>query len=128
RPAIPVVHSRLQPAVANLSRQIAQFARKCQFALIQHREDVVNQQYVLERLGDAAMELFMSSCVYSRMMSILAHPNHDAVHTNRDLQSGILYMGSAHRRNARRLAELRDNDDAEQTRTADAFLKGEMQH
>ena len=125
RPAIPVVHSRLQPAVANLSRQIAQFARKCQFALIQHREDVVNQQYVLERLGDTAMELFMASCVYSRLMSILAHPNHDGVHANRDLQSGILYMTSAHRRNARRLAELSDNDDAEQTRTAEAFLKRE---
>jgi len=31
-------------------------------------------------------------------------------------------MNSAHRRNARRLAELSDNDDSEETRTADAFL------
>jgi alkylation response protein AidB-like acyl-CoA dehydrogenase len=128
KPSIPVVHSRLQPVVAMLSRQIHQFARKCQLALIAHREDVVNQQYVLERLGDTAMELFVSSCVYSRMMSILAHPNHDAALAHRGLQSGILYMKSAHRRNARRLAELRDNDDAEQTRTADAFLKGDAHH
>jgi hypothetical protein len=60
--------------------------------------------------------------VYSRLMSLFAHPNHNAVQSNRDLQAGILYMRSAHRRNFRRLAELRDNDDSEQTRTADAFL------
>ncbi len=124
KPPIPVAHSRLQPAVSQLSQQIARFARACLVALIRHREDVVNQEYVLAALGDTAMELFMSSCAYARMMSILAHPNHDAVQTNRDLQAGILYIKSAHRRNARRLADLRDNDDAEETRTANALLKG----
>ncbi len=128
KPPIPVAHSRLQPAVSQLAHQIVQFARACLVALIRHREDVVNQEYVLAGLGDTAMELFMSSCAYSRMMSILAHPNHDAVQTNRDLQAGILYMKSAHRRNARRLADLRDNDDAEQTRTANALLKSTPPH
>jgi hypothetical protein len=128
RPGIPVVHSRLQPAVADLSRQIAHFARACRGALFTHREQIVNQQYVLARLGDTAMELFLSSCVYSRLMSMLAHPNHNAVESNRDLQAGILYLRSAHRRNARRLAELNDNDDAEQSRTAGALLSVDKHH
>jgi hypothetical protein len=122
-PPIPVAHSRLQPAVVQLSRQIARFARKCQRVLIEHREDVINQQFVLARLGDTAMELFVAGCVYSRMASLMAHPNHSPDQLRRDLQAGILYMNSAHRRNARRLAELSDNDDAEETRTADAFLQ-----
>lgn len=121
-PPIPVAHSRLQPAVTQLSRQIARFARKCQRVLMTHREDVVNQQFVLARLGDTAMELFVAGCVYSHMTSLLAHPNHAPDQLRCDLQSGILYMNSSHRRNARRLAELNDNDDAEETRTADAFL------
>lgn len=125
RPPIPVVHARLQPAVAGLSQQIAQFARACQIALFRHREDVVNRQHVLARLGDTAMELFVSSCVYSRLMGLLSHPNHDATPATRDLQSGILYMKLAHRRNARRLAELNENDDAEQNRTADAYLNAD---
>ncbi|HLJ12715.1 MAG TPA: acyl-CoA dehydrogenase family protein [Planctomycetaceae bacterium] len=123
KPAIPVTHSRLQPVVARLSRQIARFARKCQFALFTHRENIVNEQNVLARLGDTAMELFISSCVYSRLMSLLAHSNHDPGHVHCDMQAGLLYMKSALSRNARRLAELSENDDAEQTRTADAFLK-----
>jgi hypothetical protein len=44
------------------------------------------------------------------------------------MQSGILYMKSAQRRNARRLAELHDNDDADEARTADAFLKHDAPH
>ena len=128
RPPIPVVNGRLQPAVAQLSQQIARFARACQVALFTHREDVVNQQHVLGRLGDTAMELFMSSCVYSRLMSLVAHPNTDEGQTSRDMQAGILYMKSAHRRNAHRLAELRENDDAELTRTANTFLNGRSKH
>jgi acyl-CoA dehydrogenase family protein 9 len=128
KPAIPVAHARLQPAVVFLSQQIRRFAHKCLVALITHREDVVNREYVLARLGDTATELFLSSCVYSRLMSVLAHPNHDPMQTYRELQTGLFYMQSAHRRNAQRLAELGDNDDAEQNRTADAYLKASGHH
>jgi alkylation response protein AidB-like acyl-CoA dehydrogenase len=121
-PPIPIAHTRLQPAVTVLSRQIARFARKCQRVLIQHREGVVNQQFVLARLGDTAMELFVAGCVYSRMVSLLNSPDHPGDALRRDLQAGILYMNSSHRRNAIRLAELSDNHDAEEIRTADAFL------
>lgn len=129
RPAIPVAHGRLQPCVALLSRRIARFARACQKALFRYREEVVNREYVLARLGDTATELFLSSCVYSRLVSIVARPNHDAAQMHRDLQAGILYMQSADRRNAARLAELDDNDDDEQNRAADLFLHdGSRQH
>ncbi|MBI3864860.1 MAG: acyl-CoA dehydrogenase family protein [Planctomycetia bacterium] len=127
KPSIPVAHTRLQPAVSRLSKQIAQFARRCQFALVRYREDLVNQQYVLARLGDTAMELFVAGCVYSRLSTLLKHSNHDPVQMRRDVQAGILYLDSSSRRNARRLAELNDNDDDEEIRTADAFL-GQSQH
>lgn len=127
-PAIPVAHSRLQPAVSDLARQISRFARACQIALFRHRESIVNQQFVLERIGDAATELFLSSCVYSRLMSLLAHPSHDAHALQRDLQSGLLYLKLAHRRNARRLAELNDNDDMETLRTAGVWLSNHDSH
>jgi alkylation response protein AidB-like acyl-CoA dehydrogenase len=121
-PAIPVAHSRLQPAVSRLSRQIAHFARQCQYALFRYREDVVNHQFVLVRLGDTAMELFIAGCVYSRLASLLKQPHHDSLQMRRDVQSGILYLDSSWRRNARRLAELSDNDDEDEIRTANAFL------
>jgi acyl-CoA dehydrogenase family member 9 len=122
RPQIPVIHGRLQPAVAQLSRQIAQFARACQIALFRYREDVINQQFVLARLGDIATELFLSSCVYARLMGdlTLAAPSTEA--SQRNFQSGHLYMNLARRRNAARLRDLKDNDDNEHIRTANAWF------
>jgi alkylation response protein AidB-like acyl-CoA dehydrogenase len=120
--AIPVANSRLQPAVARMSRQIGKFAGQCQMALIRHREDVVNQQYELGRLGDTAIELFVSGCVYSRLVSLLKTPCADEAQMRRQMQSGILYLDSAWRRNEKRLSEMSDNDDAEEIRTADAYL------
>lgn len=128
KPAIPVAHARLQPAVVLLSQQIRRFAHKCLVALVKHREDVVNREYVLARLGDTATELFLSSCVYSRLMSLLSYSNHDPAQKYRELQTGLFYMQSAHRRNAQRLAELGDNDDAEQNRTADVYLNTTGRH
>jgi alkylation response protein AidB-like acyl-CoA dehydrogenase len=123
-PPIPVSHPRLQPPAARLSRQIARFARACQIALFQHRENIVNQQFVLARIGDIATELFLSSCVYSRLATMGAAPDQDGQQVARDAQAGLLYLQLAHRRNAQRLAELKDNDDAEISRTAAAWLKG----
>jgi hypothetical protein len=90
---------------------------------------VINQQFVLARLGDTAMELFVSGCVYSRLAAALSQPIHDhagsdQTQANRDWHAGVLYLNSAHRRNVRRLQELDDNDDGEETRTADVFLSG----
>lgn len=123
-PPLPIVHSRLEPAAGLLSQQIVQFARACQAALIRHREEILDRQYVQARLGDTATELYMASCVYSRLVSLLSHASGDPESLNRDVQSGLFYMRSSHRRNARRLAELQCNDDAEETRTADVFLNG----
>ena len=121
-PAIPVIHSRLQPAVALYARQIVQFSRACQTALFEYREGILDHEYVQARLGDVAMELFISGCVYSRLRALYTNPDGQTDNIYRDMQTGLLYMRSAHRRNAQRLAELSENDDGDQNRTADAYL------
>lgn len=121
-PAIPVAHPRLQPAAAQLARQISKFARACQIALFRHREDIVNQQFVLSRLGDTAMELFLSSCVYSRLSSMVVETNTHSRDASGELHSGLLYLKLARRRNAQRLAELADNDDDDVQSTSRVLL------
>ena len=121
-PAIPVANPRLQPVVASLARQIQQLARASQMVLVQHREGVIHQQFVLSRLGDVATELFVGSCVYSRLFALLSNPGRDEAETARQLQAGLLYMRLAARRNDARFAELQDNDDDEVRRTAAVWL------
>jgi len=119
-PAIPVAQPRFQPVMAQYARQVLKFARASQGALFRHREGIVEQQHVLARLGDIAIDLFLSACVYSRLMSMTSNPH--VAGDERQIDAGLLFLKMAIRRNNIRLAELKDNDDIAINRTADLFL------
>ena len=116
-PEVPVQSDALRPHAHRLSRLIWRFNLAVDRALIEHREEILDRQYVQERIANAAMELFASACVLSRW---------DA-----DLQAGImhrdraaaLFLRESPRRVLRWLAELRDNDDERVTAAADAVLR-----
>jgi acyl-CoA dehydrogenase family protein 9 len=118
-------HGPLQSAAKNLGAQIGRFSRACQKMLIHHKEEILDRQYVQARLGDTATELFLAGCVYSRLYALASNHNANDPISQRDLQTGLYYLKLAHRRNAQRLAALNDNDDADQTKTADLWLGGE---
>jgi len=58
------------------------------------RENRESSNMYCRGLGDTAMELFLLRAgVYSRLMvAFSAHPNHNAVESNRDLQAGIFVL------------------------------------
>lgn len=122
RAQLPVAHAQLQPAASALGRQIVRFGRVCQSLLIKHREAFLDRQYQHGRVGDIGTELFMASCVYARLLSLVAEGNLDAPDTARDLQTGLLYLRIANRRNNQRFSAIADNDDITYTKTADAWL------
>lgn len=120
-----VIPATLETAARRLRRQIQAFGRACRRALIHHRQNILDRQYVQARLGDTATELFLASCVYARLYALAQRSDGDERTRHRDLKTGLFYMKSAHRRNERRLAGLRDNDDAAQNETADLWLAGD---
>ena len=122
RAQLPVPHARLQPAAGALGRQIVQFGRACQGLLMKYREAILDRQYHHGRIGDIGTELFMASCGSSRLMPLVAAGSLDEPETARDLQTGLLYLKIAERRNRARLAAIADNDDDAYTKTADAWL------
>ncbi len=121
-PDIPITHEPLRPYAARLSRQIRKLAWACQLALIRHRESILDQQFVQARLGDCATELFAASCVYARLSSLLGDTKRPLVDRQRELQTGLLYLKIADKRNRQRLADLRDNTDAQEIETANLWL------
>jgi alkylation response protein AidB-like acyl-CoA dehydrogenase len=117
-PDVPVRSAALAPYGRRLGELIRRFNVEVNRTLIRHREEVLERQYVQDRLARAAMELFASACVLSRW---------DA-----ELQSGVpadatpaaeLFLRGAFRRARRSLAEMNDADDPVVTATADWFLK-----
>jgi hypothetical protein len=111
----------LAGAATDLARQIIRFARAGRNSLIRHRESILDRQFVQARLADTATELFVGSCVYSRLTGLAGGLGSNA-DTDRDFETGLLYLRLAHRRNSRRLSELGSNDDPAVNGIADRWL------
>ena len=96
-------------------------------AIVRHRESVIDQQYIQARLGDIATELYMCSCVYSRLSSLLVNGTIPEPDKQRDLKTGMLYLRLAHVRNQRRLEDLKTNLDDESMEVAAEWLGEDFQ-
>ncbi len=119
-PEIHVKNGSLQDEAAMLGRRIKDFGLAVEGMLRKHQKHILERQYVQERLADAAIELYASACVLSRLDSLLSKPVTPAL--GRDINVGRFYLKAASRRIKQRLAELWDNDDLDTTATADLVL------
>jgi rRNA-processing protein FCF1 len=90
--------------------------------LATHREAILDRQYHLARVADAATELYVSRCVLARLEQLVGDHHVDADRKADELATGRYYLKTADRRIRRRLKELWDNDDEETTRLADGEL------
>jgi hypothetical protein len=106
-----------------LGKQIGQFSWQLKMALSKHQEGIINKQYLQARLGDIATELFMASCVYSRLTSVLVNGTIPEPEKEHEFNTGRLYLRLAQQRNEARLEELKINVDDEMDLVADAWLK-----
>ncbi len=124
RPEVPVQCDKLRKPAAAISRHVRAFSLAVQAQLLKYREDILNRQYVQERIADAASELYVSSCTLSRLDSLLSHsPNGNAAELQRQVQAGLHYLRLSNRRVRQCLTDLNDNDDTSTTTTADAILE-----
>jgi hypothetical protein len=90
--------------------------------LVQYQLGIVDRQYQLARVADAATELYVSSCVLNRLDHLLrnAHDHDGALRL--DLETGRYYLRTARRRIHTALAALWDNDDETTTLLANRVL------
>jgi alkylation response protein AidB-like acyl-CoA dehydrogenase len=122
-PKVPVQSPQLSGHANRLSRSIRRFNLEVSRALIRYREEIIDRQYVQERLACVATELFASACVLSRWDAELqsALPQHVTNGEGHELPA--LFLRGSFRRIDASLAELHDNDDRAVTRTADLVLR-----
>ncbi len=121
-PEVPVRNGSLLLHAHQLGRLIRRFNLEVDRALIRHREEILERQYVQERLACAAMELFASACVLSRWDAELSEQAALPMPVaGNGAARGVadLFLRTSFRRARQALAELQDNDDALVTATAD---------
>ncbi len=118
-PEIPVKSGALTEAAGMLARRVKDFGLAVEAMLRKHQKTILERQYVQERLADAAIELYLSSCVLSRLDSLLSKPGNGV---SRDVTIGRFFLTASNRRIKQRLGELWENEDEEQTAAADLVL------
>lgn len=121
-PSVPVKSDNLRSQAAQLGRLIWRFNLSVNRALITYREPVMDMQLVQERIAGAAMEMFASACVISRLDAELqgVERNGDAIARNH--QAAQLFLRQSFHRIRRLLGELTDNDDKALLAAANSVL------
>src|SRR5437870_4947414 len=110
-PDVPVQSEQLRGHARQLGRLIWRFNFAVNRVLITYREPILDMQIVQERIANAAMDLFASTCVLSRQDSeiLFARRNGDAAAPDR--AAADLFLRQSFRRIRSSLAGLTDNDD-----------------
>lgn len=65
------VHPRLRGHVGYFEKHVAELARAAEGAVMRHRKEIVDRQFVLERLADMAIDLYATACTIARTQRIL---------------------------------------------------------
>ncbi len=109
-PQVPVSRPELEAEGAHLGKLIGELGRAAERLLVQHQKEIVDRQYQLGRMSDAATEIFVSACVLHRLDADLkrAHHPHEAALS---LATAKYYLRTARRRVRQTLASIWDNDD-----------------
>jgi alkylation response protein AidB-like acyl-CoA dehydrogenase len=123
-PPVAVRSSELDGDASRLGHLIGHFGGQVERLLATYQEDIVDRQYQLGRIADAATDLYVSACVINRLDSLLLQQhNGDEAGLRMDLATGRHFLRLADRRVRRSLADLWNNDDAATTELANRMLK-----
>jgi len=126
-PTVPVRSSELENDAAQLARLVGLLGSQVERLLVKYQKEIVDRQYQLGRVADAATEIYVSACVLNRLDHLIrmhAGNHHgDEEQLRLDLQTGRYYLQTAGRRIKGALAALWDNDDETTTALANRVLR-----
>jgi alkylation response protein AidB-like acyl-CoA dehydrogenase len=122
-PSVAVRSPELESDAATIGKLVGKLGRSVERLLATYQLGIVDRQYQLGRVADAATELYTSACVLNRLDFLLRHHHGDGSELRIDLETGRYYLKTAARRIRRSLAELWNNDDAATTALANRLLK-----
>ena len=124
---VPVKHEHLRYHGKWMAAQIGKFGWAIKMVLAKHREGAIEEQLAQMRLADIATELFVASCVYSRLSTVFNNATIPGPAKKRETSTGMLYLRLARQRNERRFEDLKVNFDNVVTDVADSWLKSEFE-
>ncbi len=121
-PDIPVRSAELRAFASQLGRLIWRFNVAVNRALVTYREPILDMQLLQERIANAAMDLFASTCVLSRYDAELQSGQRNGSSSSPGELAADLFLRQSSRRIRHFLAGLTDNEDKSVLATAKSVL------
>ena len=121
-PEVPVQSDELRPYARRFGGLIQRFDRSLRWELLRHGEGIVELQQVQKRIAEAAIALFASACVLSRLDRALSEPGQASV-AEWERAPAFYALDLFDRIVRDQLSALRDNDDQASTAAAEAALR-----
>jgi alkylation response protein AidB-like acyl-CoA dehydrogenase len=122
-PNIPVHNPQLVSHATDLGRLIRRFNVEVGRALFRHREEVLERQYVQERLACVAIELFASACVLSRWDSEISSSANQPLANGTQHNAADLFLRLSSQRIEQAFGGLHENCDFATSSTAKWVLE-----
>jgi acyl-CoA dehydrogenase family member 9 len=125
-PSIPVQSPELYDLAAMLAKQVKRFGLNLPwvFKMCRTEERFMQAQYLHERIADVAIDLYVGSCVLSRLDHMLTTgaASGSKVDFDADIEAGQHFLRIAFRRIDQNIKASYRNDDASTTKAANATL------
>jgi hypothetical protein len=127
-PSIPVQSGELRDEAHTLARLVREFGIKLPHVFLGLKDEArfVQAQLVHERIADIAIDLYVASCVVSRLDHLLSKPRSNGQATDgdpfADVAAGRYFLKMAFRRIRERFAALDDSDDSGLLESARSML------
>jgi alkylation response protein AidB-like acyl-CoA dehydrogenase len=115
------LHERLNKHKDYFEKHVAELGAATDRAIVKHKEEIVDRQFVLERLANMAIDMFATACVIARTQSLIDEKGIESC--DRELQLCDLFCveaGRRFRRNRNNLAPGEDDVDESRRRVASA--------
>jgi len=129
RPDLPGLHPEIAPLADPLAEWVAEFAGTVEWALRRHGREIIERQLILERIANAAIDLYRMAAVLSR--ADRGRREEEGIAGEAHVTRARLVVDEAWRNVRRNLATVRSNLDdgvrvvAEEVKAAGgAFLPG----
>lgn len=111
------LHESLGEHVRYFEKHVAELARAAEAAVMRHRKEITERQFVLERLADMAIDLYATACTIARTQRLIEEQGFER--TGRELALCDLFCVEAGRRfRTNRLALDTREDEVDDRRRA----------
>ncbi|MEP7347056.1 MAG: acyl-CoA dehydrogenase family protein [Gemmatimonadaceae bacterium] len=111
RPDFTRVHAALKDEAALIAGQVYDLARGVEWALRKYGKEIIERQYVQERLANAAMDIYFATATLSRATSEIEQAGGEVNAVAAEVDCTRVFVHMAYRRTRRNLRALRANQD-----------------